>query len=182
MEAQPVTLEKPTLVNVIAWMTLASGIVNILWGFIATLALIWTIVCIPFTVLPTILGIFEVIYAAKLLSNPPQAVQPSTTLAILEVICVFALNLFSMVVGILALVFYNDMTVKEYFAQLNGSLIPVEPAPLAPTPAPEPEPVEDTLQGTPAAPQEAAPAEESPAPAPEETPEKPKRSRKVAGK
>jgi hypothetical protein len=176
MDTQFTDQPKPTNVSVIAWMTLASGIVNLFWGLVPSVSLAATFVgllCVPFTILPTVLGIFEIIYAAKLLSNPPQAVQPSTTIAILEIICVFALNLFSMVVGILALVFYNDMTVKEYFAQLNGSLIPVEPAPPAPTPAPEPEPVEDTP---------AAPAEESPAPAPEETPEKPKRSRKVAGK
>ncbi len=182
MDTQFTDQPKPTNVSVIAWMTLASGIVNLFWGLVPSVSLAATFVgllCVPFTILPTVLGIFEIVYAAKLLSNPPQSVQPSTTIAILEIICVFALNLFSMVVGILALVFYNDITVKEYFAQLNGSLIPVEPAP---TPAPEPEPVEDPLQGTPAAPQEVAPAEESPAPAPEETPEKPKRSRKVAGK
>jgi hypothetical protein len=181
METQFTNQPKPTLVNVIAWMTLVSGIVNLFWGFFASLFVLATvvgIVCIPFTILPTILGIFEIIYAAKLLSNPPQAVQPSTTIAILEITCVLALNFFSLVVGILALVFYNDLTVREYFARLNGTLVPVMPvAPVEPAPAPEPEP-----EPAPVAPEETAPAEESPVPAPEETPEKPKRSRKVAGK
>ncbi|MBN2115281.1 MAG: hypothetical protein JW730_01835 [Anaerolineales bacterium] len=176
--------EKPTLVNVIAWMTLASGIVNLFWGLglsLTVLATIIGVVCTPFTILPTILGIFEIIYAAKLMSNPPQTVQPSTTIAILEVVCVLAFNIFSVVVGILALVFYNDVTVRDYFARLNGTLAPAAPVtpvpPVEPTPASEPEP-------TPVAPEEAAPAEEPPAPepAPEETPQKPKRSRKVAGK
>ncbi len=185
MDTQFTSQPKPTLVSVIAWTTLASGILNVFWGFLVTLIFFWTIICIPFTILPTILGIFEIIYAAKLLSNPPQPVQPSSTIAILEIVCVAALNLFSMVVGILALVFYNDVTVREYFARLNGTPAPAEPiSPIAPAPAPEPEPVEDILQGTPVAPAEPAPVEEppSPAPAPEETPEKPKRSRKVAGK
>ena len=103
--------QKPTLVKVIAWTTLASGIVNISWGLGASataLATVIGIICIPITILPTILGVFEIMYAAKILSNPPQAVQPSTTIAILEVVCVLVGNVFAMVVGILALVFYND--------------------------------------------------------------------------
>ncbi len=183
MDTQFTSPPKPTLLNVIAWMTLASGILNLFWGFFASLTVLVTIVgifCIPLTILPTILGIFEIIYAAKLLSNPPQAVQPSSTIAILEIVCVLALNIFSMVVGILALVFYSDITVREYFARLNGTPLPVVPA--IPAPATGPEPVEDPLQGAPTAPEETPPAEEPPAPAPEETPEKPKRSRKVAGK
>ena len=75
-------IQKPTLIHVIAWTTLASGIVNLVWGLAAVAGFWWTIICIPFLFLPTVLGIFEIIYAAKLLSNPPQAVQPSTNIAI----------------------------------------------------------------------------------------------------
>lgn len=183
MDTQFTSQPKPTLVNVIAWMTLVSGIVNLFWGLGFSLTVILGslgigILCAWFTILPTILGIFEIIYAAKLMSNPPQAIKPSTTLAILEIVCILAFNLFSVVVGILSLVFYNDLTVQEYFAQLNGTPAPLTPvAPVVPAPAPEPEP-----EPAPVAPEEIAPAEEPPAPAPEETPEKPKRSRKVAGK
>lgn len=134
---------KPTYVNVIAWMTLASGIVNLGWGLIAMLSFWWTIVCIPFLILPTVLGIFEVIYATKLLSNPPQVMQPSRNIAILEIIAILAGNVFSVVVGILALVFYNDVTVQDYFARLNGTapaapVPPVPPAPPAPIVDPAP--------------------------------------------
>lgn len=181
MDTQLTIQQKPTLVSVIAWTTLASGILNVFWGFTATLLFVWTIVCIPFTLLPTVLGIFEIIYAARLLSNPPEAIQPSSTIAILEITCAVAFNFFSMVVGVLSLVFYNDITVKEYFDRLNGTLVPVAPA--APiTPPAESEPVEDALQDVPVAPEETAPAEEPRDPASEETPEKPKRSRKVAKK
>ena len=170
--------EKPTLVNVIAWMTLASGIVNLFWGFglsLTVLATIIGVVCTPFTILPTILGVFEIVYAAKLISNPPQTVRPSTNIAIFEILCVLAGNVFSVVVGILALVFYNDIAVRDYFARLNGlaPLVPVAPVvPVEPTPAPAPEPEPSLI----------APEEIAPEPTPEETPEKPKRSRKVAGK
>ena len=148
MNSQPKYLEKPTLVNVIAWMTLASGVVNLVWGVAASgtvLATVVGVVCVPFTILPTILGVFELIFAAKLLSNPAQPVQPSTYIAVFEIACVLTGNVFAMIVGILALVFYNDTVVKDYFARLNG-LIPggggmptavtpvIPPAPVVPEP------------------------------------------------
>jgi hypothetical protein len=145
--------QKPTLVNVIAWMTLASGIVNIIWGLGASgtaLATVIGIICIPITILPTILGVFEIMYAAKLLSNPPQAVPPSTNLAVFEIACVLVGNIFAMVVGILALVFYNDQIVRDYFARLNGipALAPALAIPPTP-PAPPAPPTEPTVPETP---------------------------------
>lgn len=171
--------QKPTLVHVIAWTTLASGLVNLFWGFAASgtaLATVIGIFCIPLTILPTILGVFELIYAAKLFSNPPQAVTPSTNIAVLEIACLLVGNVFSMAVGILSLVFYNDTIVKDYFARLNGTLQPT-PAPVTPAPPaslPELEPV-------PAVEAPPQPATESPVQPAEETPAKPKRApRKIA--
>jgi hypothetical protein len=161
--------EQPSLVKTIAVLTLINGIVNIFWGLVATAVVVPTIVltCLAvFTILPTILGIFEIIYALKLLNTPPQPVQPSTTIATLEILTVLVGNVFSMIVGILALVFYSDPQVKQYFARLNGIPYPVAPAPPA---APELEPVTE-----PEPPAEIAPE------APGE-PEKP-RTRKVASK
>jgi hypothetical protein len=167
MNTQFTNQQKPTLVNVIAWTTLVSGIVNLFWGLGLSLTVLLSIigvVCTPFTILPTILGVFEIIYAAKLLSNPPQAVQPSTTIAILEIVCILAGNIFSVVVGILALVFYNDLTVKDYFARLNGALVPVASVPpVAPMPVLEPE-------QAPVMPEEVTPVEEPPS-SDEETPQ-----------
>ena len=141
MNTQFTNEPKPTFVNVIAWMTLASGVVNLFWGLglsLTGLLSIVGIICIPFMLLPTILGVFEIIYAAKLMSNPPQTIQPATTIAILEIVSALVGNFFSVVVGILALVFYNDVTVRDYFARLNGAapLVPVVPA--APAPAAPP--------------------------------------------
>jgi len=167
--------QKPTLINVIAWTTLASGIVNLFWGLAASgtaLATVVGIICTPLTILPTILGVFELMYAAKLFSNPAQPMQPSTNIAIFEIACVLAGNVFSMAVGILALVFYNDTIVKEYFAELNGTLVPVTVTPIAPASIPQPE-VTPVIE-EPSAP----PLEETPA-----SPAKPKRTpRKLADK
>ena len=169
--------DSPGLVKTIAVITLISGIVNIFWGLIATAIVVPTIIlaCLAvFTILPTILGVFEIIYALKLLNNPPQPIQPSTTIAILEILTVLTGNVFSMIVGILSLVFYNDPQVKEYFAHLNGIPYPVAPeAPIPPAPPAPPEPASVTPEETPEVEAE-APVEES---APK--PKKP-RSRKVA--
>ncbi len=114
---------KPGLFNAIVAMTLASGLVNLFWGFAASAAAMSTligIICVPFTILPTVLGIFEIMYAARLLSAPQQPARPSPAIAALEIACIVTGNVFSMVVGILSLVFYNDTAVKDYFARLNG--------------------------------------------------------------
>lgn len=167
---------KPTLVHIIAWTTLASGIVNLFWGFAASATAIATlvgVVCVPLTILPTVLGVFELIYSAKLFSNPPQALKPSTNIAVLEIACVLTGNLFAMAVGILSLVFYNDNDVKDYFARLNGMPEPVTVAPPAPASLPEPQPAPAV---------EALPPSSAESPA-VESPAKPKRTpRKVAKK
>ncbi len=163
------TNQRPGLFTTIAVLTLVSGIVNLFWGFIASATALGTlvgVVCLPITILPTILGIFEIIYAAKLLSSQPEPIQPSQTIAILEIATFLIGNLFSMVVGILALIFYNDVTVRNYFARLNGA------APAMPAPIIEPEP---------AAPEVLPVSEEAPTPEATEEPVKPKRIRKVAG-
>ncbi len=124
--------EKPTLVMTIAILTLINGIVNIFWGLAATATVVSTLVlaCLAgFTLLPTILGVFEIVYAAKLLAEPVEPLRPSQPIAVFEMLCVLTGNVFSMIVGILSLVFYNDPQVKEFFAHLNGLPVPVSPGP-----------------------------------------------------
>ena len=57
----------------------------------------------------------------------------------------FYFNIFSLIVGILTLIFYNDPSVKEYFARINGTgTMAPAPAPSAPVEQPEalPAPIE----------------------------------------
>ncbi len=133
------TIQRPNLITVIGSTTLVSGIVNLFWGLLATATAMGTIVgvvCVPITIMPTMLGIFEIIYAAKMLSNPPQALKPSNSIAIFEILCFVTGNVFSTVVGILSLVFYNDTAVKNYFDQINGNLTPAPVIPLPTVPQP----------------------------------------------
>ncbi len=166
---------KPGLVMAIALMTLVNGIFNIIWGLSIVLGTFGlSLLCFPVPLFPIVLGGFEIAYAIKLLSNPPQPVQPSQAIAIMEIVAVVVGNVFSMVVGILALIFYNDATVKTYFAQLNG-MTPPPPADVRPAPA---LPVESTP--APAAPEPPVEPEATPE-APADPEAKPKRVRKVAG-
>jgi hypothetical protein len=171
MNTQSTYLQKPSLVNVIAWTTLASGIVNLGWGLVVSATAMLTVIgicCTPLTILPAILGIFEIIYAAKLLSVPPQPVRPATNLAILEIVCVLSGNVFTMIVGILSLIFYNDPAVKNYFARLNANVMPGTAPQIPPvTPVVTPAPVEEPIPSPISAEEPTPPVEEIPLSEPE---------------
>jgi hypothetical protein len=137
----PFSNQKPNLLTAIAVMTLVSGITNLFWGFFTSLGAIGTFfgaVCLPLTILPIILGIFEIIYAAKLLSTQAQPVQASPSIAAFQIATCLYGNIFSMVVGILNLIFFNDQAVKEYFSRINEVHNPA-PAPRASASASLPE-------------------------------------------
>lgn len=124
--SQPVSTgsAKPGLVTALAVLTLLSGMINIMAGLGAatSLALSLVLLCIaPLGLLPVVLGIFEILYAIKLLSSPPQPVRPNQTLAILEICCLLFGNLISCLVGVLALVFYNEPAVKAYFSRIHAA-------------------------------------------------------------
>ncbi len=127
MSTAPAMAQKPGMVTALSIMTLVNGILNILYGLGVTVSVvvgtfgIGLLFCAPFTILPAVLGIFEIIYAAKLLPDPPQPVRPNQTIAILEICCIIAGGFISAVVGIVALVFYNDPGVRAYFARINGA-------------------------------------------------------------
>jgi len=113
------------MVMAIAVMTLVNGIINILAGLGLTASIVLGtlgigLLCAPITILPSVLGIFEIIYASQLLSNPPKPVKPSQVIAILEICCIIIGNVISLVVGIIALVFYNDPQVQGYFDRINS--------------------------------------------------------------
>ncbi len=115
---------KPALVQAIAIMTLVSGILNILASLSITTSLVLGtlglgLLCTPITILPLVLGVFEIIYATKLLANPPKSTKPNPTIAFLEIACIIIGNVISMAIGILALVFYNDEEVRAYFESIN---------------------------------------------------------------
>jgi hypothetical protein len=76
--------------------------------------------CAPVTLLPLVLGVAEIVYAAKLLPNSPKPVNPSRILADLEIGCVLFGNVIAVIVGIVARILYRDEDIKKYFAFLNA--------------------------------------------------------------
>ena len=114
---------KPNDINTLGIITLISGVVNIGIGLGLTFVSAITIIglcCVPITLLPLVLGIFEIIYATKLLADPPKPVQMGKVLAILEICCILYSNVVGLAAGIVALVLYNKPEVQEYFNQFNA--------------------------------------------------------------
>lgn len=115
--------ERPGLVTTLAGLTMASGIINLLASLaITTLIVIGTIgigliICAPVTLLPAVLGVFEIIYAARLLSEVHLPPRPNRLLAYFEIATLLFANVIGLTVGIIALVIYNDEDVKAYFGK-----------------------------------------------------------------
>lgn len=114
--------EKPGKVQAIAIMTLINGILDVLWGIGLTVSVVVGtfgvgLLCIPLTILPSVLGIFEIVCATKLLSNPPRQ-YPVQTIAILQIVAILFADVIGPIIGILTLVFYNDPPVRHYIDSL----------------------------------------------------------------
>jgi hypothetical protein len=115
-------VERPSNINAIGIMTLVSGVLNLTGSVVGTLAVAISLVglvCVPFTLLPGVLGLFEILYGLKLLANPPQPVRPSRAIAGFQIATFIYLNIVSGVIGILALTLYTDPEVEQYFEAIN---------------------------------------------------------------
>lgn len=119
---------KPGKVTAIAIMALVDGILNIFFGLsliVGVLVLGVTTfglgcLLLPLAVYPLVLGILEIVYAAKLLPNEPKVVKPATWLAIMQICNIIVGDPISLAVGIVSLVLFNDAEVRAYFAALNN--------------------------------------------------------------
>lgn len=114
--------KQPGKVQAIAIMTLINGILNVLFGLGLTASIVLGTVgigllCAPVTILPSVLGIFEIIGATKLMGNPPRKFNVKT-IAILEICAIIAGDAISLVIGILNLVFYNEPETQQYIDSL----------------------------------------------------------------
>lgn len=119
MSEQIVMPNQPTpgKVQAISIILLVNGILNVLAGLSITGAAIISIVgllCLPVAVLPLVLGVFEIVYASKMLSGKAVAASTVKTLAVFEIANIIYGNVLSVVAGILNLVFLDDPQVKAY--------------------------------------------------------------------
>ena len=116
--AAPAFPPKPGYVQAISIMCLVDGILSILGG--GTLVVVYlcgivTVCCTPLGVYCVVLGIFEIIYATKLLPDPIQPVPPAKYLAIMQIVNIINFDVIGLTIGIISLVFYSDAKVKAYF-------------------------------------------------------------------
>lgn len=120
---QPGKQIKPNDINTLGILTLISGVVNIGIGLGLTFISAITVIglcCVPITLLPLVLGVFEIIYAVRLLSDPPKPTQPWKVVAILEICGILYSNVIALAAGIVALVLYNKPEVQDYFNQFKA--------------------------------------------------------------
>jgi hypothetical protein len=124
MESTPVPAAPQTKsqkVQIIGILMLISGIFNVLigLGLVAGLALSLVLICCsPVGLLPLALGIFELIYAVRLLGSAaePQPFKWIQLIAILEIASILAGNFISLVIGIVNLVLLNDPETRQSFS------------------------------------------------------------------
>jgi hypothetical protein len=119
---------KPSEVLIIGIMAIADAVIS----GMSSLFWIITICGIPFGIYSIVVAVMAGMYAYKLLSNPPQPVQPNKTLAILQIVNIITGNVFSLIFGIVSLVLYNQPKVQAYFAYRNGQ--PLAPHQYQPPP------------------------------------------------
>ena len=155
---------KPGKVQAVGILTLVSGLSNILWMLFLALFAVTPLAVVtlglgcllyPLVLLPIVLGVFEIIYAAKLLPTPIKPAKPSTAIAVLEIVCALTGNLLAVAAGIVALILYSDPEVKAYFAKF----IPPGAAPKpAAAPVIPPAPVKAEAPAAPVLPKPEVPA------------------------
>jgi hypothetical protein len=126
---------KPGKVQALAIMTLIDGILNIVvigfgWGLVIlgsafTGVGLIMLLCCPLPIYAIVLGILEIIAATQLLPEPAKVKEFPKYLAIMQIINVISGGIFSIVIGILALVFANDPEVVAYLQSVE--IAPSEP-------------------------------------------------------
>jgi hypothetical protein len=112
-DAPPGGYEKPGKVQAVALMTLAGGIIALLWGtaFAAScILLIW-----PGTYYSFVLGIMAVVQASALMGDAARYQKPPQAIAIMQIINILNGDFINLTLGIITLVFLNDPEVKAYF-------------------------------------------------------------------
>jgi hypothetical protein len=122
---------KPGYVQAIAIMCLVDGCLNIIWAAILLLEIMifgagfgaatFGVCCLPamclmvLPVYPIVVAIFDILYAVKVLPDPIKPVKAAQYLAVMQIVNIITLNVLSVAVGIVSLVFYADPKVKAYF-------------------------------------------------------------------
>ncbi|MEM9415441.1 MAG: hypothetical protein AAGA29_08200 [Planctomycetota bacterium] len=107
--------KKPGKLQAVAIIMLVSGIFNLIYAVVMLIMAFATCVTIVLFPLLLVAGILEIIHATKLLKDPVEAYKPATAIAVLEICSILGCNVYSLVAGILNLIFWGDPDVKQYY-------------------------------------------------------------------
>lgn len=126
--------QKPVRLQTLSFLCLIDGVVSICIGLF-WLALICTA---PLGIYGIIVGVFDILYALKIIPDPIkvdkqktntvtllQTSAPNKNLAMMQVVNILSLNIFSFIIGMLSLSWIKERTFQEYFYTIN--VIPTTP-------------------------------------------------------
>jgi hypothetical protein len=114
---------KPGSIQAVAVIWIISGILTILWGFglvLAALASLVGIFCLPLSIYPFVVGIFELVYGIKLTGSIASPTKPPYFVSILEILLIFWADVFGLIAGITTLVLLSGEDAKGYFSQQSS--------------------------------------------------------------
>jgi hypothetical protein len=121
----PLAPKPPGKVQAIGVMHLVGGIFNVLvalvWAFMGVGTALFTfgvglLYCCPVVLLLPV-GVLEIVSGYQHLKSDHTGLRPPRATAIAEICCIFACSTFSLIFGILTLVFLQDPEVEAYYAQ-----------------------------------------------------------------
>lgn len=75
------------------------------------------LLCAPITILPAVLGVFEIINGSRLMGGEDVSFSTVQTISILEITTLLFGNVLTAIFGILGLVFYNSPEVKAHYTK-----------------------------------------------------------------
>lgn len=121
--------QKPSRLQKLSFLYLIDSVINI------SLGLLWlSLICTaPLGIYSIVVGIFEFLYALRILPDPIkpdqtdmltmtliQTSKPNRGLAIMQIINILSLNIFSLIVGVLSLSWMKEKAIKDYLAEINA--------------------------------------------------------------
>ena len=110
---------KPGSIQAVAIIWIISGILTIIWGFglvAAAFASLIGIICLPLSLYPFIVGIFELVYGIKLTGSSTSLRRPPYFVSVLEITLALWLDVFGLIAGITTLILLNEEESKPYFS------------------------------------------------------------------
>ena len=114
---------KPGSIQAVAVIWIISGILTIIWGFglvLAALASLVGILCLPLSIYPFVVGIFELVYGIRLAGSAASINKPPYFVSILEIFLIFWVDVLGFIAGIATLILLSGEDAKAYLSEQSA--------------------------------------------------------------